>query len=220
MALDLSPVVSLAEYKQRVGRLDDDTTDDDAIGDLLTTVTRVVERRTGVAPGMLVPQTAQVFTFDAHGGTRLHLRDETGRQLFLRAITANSLNVDDDGDGDFEYLLDAADAWVRPGPVNAPTYDEPWTHVDLVPTAAGATITGWPRLTACVQITGDWGWETTPGALRERVVGIVREVLDAERIGGGGQSYDPEERITSVPSARALLFMLEQEYSRRLPVIV
>jgi hypothetical protein len=93
------------------------TDDATAIGAMLLTVTRVVERRIGLAPGMLLPQTALTFTFSATGGKRLYLRDERGFQYLLRAITADSLKVDSDADGAFDdYLFDSADAWVSPVP--------------------------------------------------------------------------------------------------------
>lgn len=217
--LDLSAVVSLAEYKARVGRLTTDTVDDATIEGLLATVTRVVERRIGAATGMLIPQTGATITLDGKGGSRLYLRDESDRQFFVRTITADSLKVDTDGDGTFNYLLDAADLWVRLGPVNAANAGEPYTWIDLVPTVSTASILAWPNLPASIQITGALGWASTPGALRERVSGIVRELLDAHRAGAAGiTGYGADEMIESVPGARALMAMIEREYSYRLAI--
>jgi hypothetical protein len=218
MAIDLSPIVSVSEFKSTVGRLETDTVDDTKIAQLLGGITRVLERRMRYAPGMFVPQTALTFVFSAEGGHILRLRDEVGLQYFLRSITADSLKVDVTGDGTYDYLLDDDDLWVEPRPVNAATQGEPYTHIALKPYAAGATITRWPDLESSVQILGNWGWETTPGVIKDRVIGMVREVLDAERAGGAQVSaYDVEEAIQRVPSARALLAVLEREYSRKLP---
>lgn len=219
MTINLSPVMSVGEYKARAGRLTTDTVDDTVIGELLTSVTRVVEKRLGYAPGMLVPQTALTFVFDGSGESILRLRDERGFMYPLRSITADSLKIDSDFDGSFDdYLFDAADAWVQLAPVNASQYGEPYTWIELRAVTT-APITVFPSGRANIQIVGNWGYAETPGVVRERVYGMTREVLDAERNGGASVSqYDMEEVINRVPSARALLAVLEREYSQRIPV--
>ena len=220
MAIDLStPIASAAEFRDRVGQLSTD--DDSTISALLLTATRVVERRIGVAPGMLLPQTSLTFTFSAEGGSRLRLRDERGFQYLLRAITADSLKIDSDLDGSFDdYLLDTADAWVSGFPINAATFNEPWTAIDLVPITS-ATITAWPDAANCVQIVGDWGVAASSavrGALKERVIGIVRELIEAHHA-GVAQSYTAmEDAINTIPKARSLMAMIEREYNYRIPM--
>lgn len=220
MAIDLStPLASAAEYRARNGQVSSD--DDTMISTLLLGMTRVVERRIGVAPGMLLPQTSLTFTFNASGGQRLRLRDERGFQYLLRSITADSLKVDTDADGSFDdYLLDTADAWVQLYPANASDFDEPYTAIDLRSGITGATLTSWPDADYSVQIVGNWGASATSAIranLKERVIAIVRELIDAHRAGAAMNVYAVEEAITRTPTARALMAMIEREYNYRLP---
>ena len=220
MTIVLAPLASREEYLVRVGRLPTDTTDDDILADLLPGASRVVEKRLGFGPGMLAPQTGLTLIFDAYGGSELVLRDESQLLYPLRAIDGNGLCIDEDGDGAYDdYALDLNDAWVQGLPVNALTLGEAYTAIRLRSGVSGATITAFPHRASCVRITGNWGPSVTRGIFKERVIGIVRELLDAHRDGAATQSYDIEEAIERTPKARALLTMLTNEYSRKLPVI-
>lgn len=219
MAIDLTAIATPQDFREQVGELSSD--EETMTGVLLTTLTRVVERRIGVAPGMLKPQTALTFTFTAYGGTRLYLRDERGSQYFLRSITADSLKIDTDADGAYDdYLLDTADSWVRPLPVNAATFNEPWTAIDLLPLTS-ATITAWPNAEASVQIVGNWGVASGSAiqmALKERVIGLTHELIDVIHAGYALSESMIEGTIETRPAARSLMRLIESEFSYRIPV--
>ncbi|HEX3088972.1 MAG TPA: hypothetical protein VHQ23_09975, partial [Ilumatobacteraceae bacterium] len=159
MAIDLTAIATAAEYKARNNR---SSSDSDALLDVyLLGVTRVVERRIGVAAGMLKPQTNLTFVFDGSGKRRLYLRDERLGQYLLRSITADSLGVDNSQSGAYtDYTLDLADSFVQGVPSNADTFNEPFTAIDLLP-ISGASLGIWPPFRASIQITGNWGWATT-----------------------------------------------------------
>jgi hypothetical protein len=219
MAIDLvTPIASAAEFRDRNGMLS--SNDDSMVETLLLTVTRLIERRIGVAPGMLLPQTSLAFTFSATGGSRLYLRDDRGFQYLLRSITTDKLEIDDDADGSFDdYTLDTADAWVSAFPVNAATFLEPYTAIDLL-NITTATITAWPKARNCVQITGNWGVAANSAiraALKERAISIVRELIDTHRAGAAMSVDAMGSAVESVPAARALMHMIEREYNYRSP---
>jgi hypothetical protein len=219
VTIDLSAIATPQELRDQIGELSAD--DENMASVLLTTMTRVVERRIGVAPGMLKPQTALTFTFPAYGGSRLYLRDERGLQYFLRAITADSLKIDTDGDGSYDdYLLDSADAWVRLYPVNAASFSEPYTAIDLT-TATGVTITSWPEREAAVQIVGTWGvanGSAIQNTIKERVIGLTRELIDVLHAGYALSESGLDGAIETRPAARSLMWLIEREFSYRRPM--
>lgn len=213
MAL-LDAYANAAEYRARVGKVS--IAEDATILTLLTSVSRVVEKRLGVMVGAFNTHSG-VYVFDGTGRSLLRLRDRAGRQYFLTAITADSLKIDSDLDGSYDdYTLDLSDAWVRGLPENAAAGSEPYTAIELRPLTS-ATITTFPNLPGCVQITGTFGWAAVPGAIKDRVVGITRELIDVQHAGAAMLVSDVEGEIDRVPAARALMSLLEREYSHRLP---
>lgn len=219
MAIALTAAATAAEYRERNGRVS--TSLDTLLGTLLTTVTRVVEKRIGLAPGMLVAQASETFVFDAIGGTTLYLRDRAGMQYLLRTVTADGIGVDGEQDGTYDYYeLDFADAWVRGLPENAAAFSEPFTAVELLSHMSDADPVKWPDQRASIQIAGAWGWATTPGGVKERVIGIVRELVDTHGAGmANPASFTAvDDAIERIPAARGLMSMLETEYRYRLPI--
>lgn len=216
MAIDLTAYASAQEYRDRNGRVS--TSDDTMVDALLLAVSRVVERRCWVAPGHFKSQTALAYTFTATGGSVLYLRDERGWQHYLRSVTADKIEVDSEVDGTFDgYVLDLADAWVVGYPTNASTYSEPYTALRIRPGVANADPTSWVEGVE-VRITGDWGYASTPGAIKERVIGITRELIDVHRAGAALTVNAVDDMIQRHPTARSLMSLLEEQYSARLPL--
>lgn len=214
MAYDLAAAATAAEYRARVGRVS--SAEDAVVTAMLTTVTRVVERRAGVAPGMFNAQTDSLsFKFNAHGGTILILRDEQGLKYFLRGVTADGIDIDSEKDGTFDgYQLDFDDAWVRGLPANASQFSQPYSEIELLPHVTNAAPIAWPDHHAAVRITSTtWGWAAVPGAVKERVIGITRELIDAQHAGLAMTVSAVEEAIDRVPAARSLMALLEREYN-------
>lgn len=215
MALDLTAYATAAEYRNRNDR---SSTNSDALLDAyLLAISRVMDRRLGYAPGMFKPQTSIIYYVTSYGGTRLRLRDERGEQLLLR--TASAIGIDSELDATYDgfTLVLGTDAWVRGYPVNAATNGEPYTALDLLPGVANADPVEWDTGEE-VRITGNWGWAATPGAVKERVIGITRELVEMHVSGGAGVLQDINTAIEMNGNARALMYLLEQEYSVRLPI--
>lgn len=214
MAIVLTPYASADEYRQRNGRLD--RTDDAALTAMLSSVSRAVDKRCSVHPGAFNQHTTLTFTFDGYGGSTLPLRDEQGLQYFLRTISTDGLKLDFTMDTVADYSLDFADAWVRGLPANASQFNEPYTSIELLPLTT-ATVEYWPDLRASVTVAGTWGWPSVPGAIKERVIGLTRELVDVHHSGAAQIVSSADDLIQSMPSARALMNMLEREFSYRIP---
>ena len=216
MAL-LSAYATVDEYKSRNGKIS--SAQDSELDGLLTTVSRMLERRTGMMPGAFNSHTPATYVFDGRGGRILRLRDRAGRQYFLQTITADSLKLDTDLDGSYDdYLWDLSDAWVRGLPENAAALSEPYTALELRPVST-APLTSWPNYPGSIQIVGTFGWAAVPGAVKERVIGITRELIETHRAGPTLTVQEVDQAIELNPGARSLMHMLEREYSHRLPAI-
>ena len=57
-----------------------------------------------------------------------------------------------------------------------------------------------------------------PGALKERVIGITRELIEAHHSGMAWNTDALNEVVNSVPRARSLMHLVEQEFNYRLPM--
>jgi hypothetical protein len=54
-------------------------------------------------------------------------------------------------------------------------------------------------------------------AMKERVIGITRELIEAHHAGIAQNYSAVEEAINTIPAARSLMYMLEREYNYRIP---
>lgn len=182
---------------------------------LLSLASRLWDRASGVADGMWAPIASSAYIFGSDGGARLRLRDERGRQYFLRTVTADSAKIDSDGDGSFDdYLLDLSDAWLVGYPANASGLGEPYTSLDLLPLVS-ATITTWPKLERAVQITGTWGYAQTPDAVKLRVVDIAHAL--SQRGYAGGMGADEALQVEQMPVW--VMRMVDSQWNHRIPAI-
>lgn len=186
MAL-LDPVATVEEYRAATGRAS--SAGDAQIFEALVSNTRRLERMAKAAPGYWQTHSA-TYDFDARGGPILRLR-QNGRGYCFTAITANSLQVDDDDDGTYEYSWDTADAWIRPEPVNASTASEPYKAIRIL-TGRSAPRTTWPNAEHSVRIAGTWGWAAVPRPVRAAVIEMAREELEAALSGSTRQLFGPD----------------------------
>jgi hypothetical protein len=213
MAWANTAYATIEEYRQRNGRLASES--DITLTALLLSVSRVVDRRLGVAPAEFAAQSAVTFVVKAAGGTLLYLRDEMGRQHFLRTVTAIGIDSEMDGTYDGYTLVLGTDTELRGYPVSASTYGEPYTALELLPGVSGASPTAWPD-GADVRITGDLGWAAVPGAIKDRVIGLTRELVQVH-LGGALTDEAINAALEANIGARSLMHLLEMEYSRRIP---
>lgn len=209
-ALDLStPIASPTEFRERNGRVS--SNDDTMVREGLLTMTRVVERRIGLAPGMLLPQPAQTRTFCGTGLSLLRLRDARGFQSLLR--TATAIGVDSENDGTFDgysWVLGTTSR-LRGFPVDAVTMNEAYTALELL---NGAPLPTWTDGVE-VRVTGDMGLAADSPirvSLKERVIALTRELLDAHHAGGAMSLNAVDDAIQTMPAARSLMHMIEREY--------
>ena len=218
MALDLTAYATTTEYRDRNGRVSTDS--DVLLSAFLLSVSRVIDRRLGVSPGHFKPQTALTYYVTARGGTLLRLRDERGEQLFLRTATAIGIDSERDATYDGSTMVLGTDAWVRGFPVNSATSSEPFTALSILPGVLNADPTEWGDCYD-VRVTGTWGWAATPGAIKDRVIGLTRELAEVHSSGAsslwsGSMTIEQiDNAITSTPTARALMYLLEMEYNYR-----
>jgi hypothetical protein len=197
------------------------TGDDSVLTSQLTLATRLTERSLRVMPGAFLPQSAETFTFDAIGGTRLYLRDNSGVQYFLRTVTADGIGVDLDRDGTYDYYaLDFADAWVRGIPESALAFNRPFTAIDLLPGISGAAPLVWPDQAASIRIAGAWGWAVTPEAIVDFVVHITHDLRSAHQAGATFEIPAIDGTISlRDQTGRWLWRQIETEYGARIVAI-
>ena len=217
MAL-LDAYATIAQYRAAIG--DKASAADATITAELTVMSRQLERALMLAPGYFnVSSASQARVFDGNGRDTLQLRDSAGYAYCLTAIATDGLAIDSDLDGSYDdYTLDFADAWVRGLPENAAAHSEPFTAIQLRP-VSGATLTTFPRLAGCVQITGTWGWAAVPQIIQDLVIrrthelrqGLVAGAMQAVASFDGGEPMQPRT---------AWLFKeAERLYGRQLPVL-
>lgn len=215
MAL-LDAYVTLAEYRARTGGKA--TAANATLSAQLLAVARLLERSLQVAPGAFNSATG-ARVFDGNGKSVLRLRDRQGLQYYLQSIDADSLKIDSDLDGSYDdYTLDTADAWVRGLPANAAAHSEPFTAIELR-SLMTATITAFPRLPGCVQITGTWGWAAVPGIIKELNAHLVYDLEQAQLAGGAGQLPAIDESLPLSDQTWRFWRQAERMYSRGLPVV-
>lgn len=215
----LSAYATIAQFRAAIG--DKATAADATITAELLTMSRQLERALGLAPGYFnASATGQARVFDGNGRSILELRDREGYGYCLTAIVADSLAIDSNLDGSYDdYTLDLSDAWVRGLPANAAAHSEPFTAIELRPLTT-ATLTIFPRLPGCVQITGTWGWAAVPQIIIDLVIHRTHDLRQGLSAGATGAiaAFDSPEQMQ--PRSLWLFREAEKLYGRRLPVIV
>lgn len=210
---------SLEEYRVRAKFSATGADEIAAAEEDLAACSRLLEHELGVALGALHESTGTRI-FDGSGTHVLYLRDRAGRAYYLQAIDANSLKIDSDLDGSYDdYLLDLDDAWVRGLPENAVANGEPFTSIELR-SLATATLTVFPRLPGCVQITGTWG---LPAALLQLakaiVISMTRDLRDHFAAGAANQYQAIDASMPLSDQTWRLISSMKQALSRRVPTI-
>ena len=217
MAL-LDSYATIAQYRAAIG--DKATAADATITAELTVMSRQLERALMLAPGYFnASATSQARIFDGNGRDTLQLRDTAGYGYCLTAIATDGLAIDSDLDGSYDdYTFDLADAWVRGLPENAAAHSEPFTAIQLRPLSS-ATLTIFPRLPGCVQITGTWGWSAVPQIVTDLVIRRTHELRQG-LVAGAMQAVPAFDGAEPMQPRTAWLFHeAERLYGRKLPVI-
>ena len=212
-------LASLDEYRVRAKFTSTNADEVTAAEEDLAACTRLLEHELGVAQGQLTFSTG-TRVFDGSGHSVLYLRDRAGRAYFLQSIDADSLKIDDDLDGSFDdYTLDTDDNWVRGLPENAVADGAPFTAVELRPTTA-ATITAFPALPGCVEITGTWGLTSTLQQVAKAIViSMTRDLRDHFAAGSANQYQAIDETMPLTDQTWRLIRSMKQSISRKIPGI-
>ena len=184
-----------------------------------TAASRIFDFEVGVVEGGFNPITATQFEFDSYGGSLLYLRDGSGRQYFLRTITANLLTLDTDADGVYDnYTLDLDETFVRGFPANALAHGQAFTAVQLLP-HSGTALSAWPIGPATVRITGSWGFATIPVGIKRAVAFITRDMRDRLTASSTGEFQMMDSGVVVRDDTWRTVQQLKRMYSRRLPVV-
>ena len=217
MAL-LDSYATIAQYRAAIG--DKASAADATITAELTVMSRQLERALMLAPGYFnASATSQARVFDGNGRDTLQLRDTAGYAYCLTAIATDGLAIDSDLDGSYDdYAFDLTDAWVRGLPENAAAHSEPFTAIQLRPISA-ATLTIFPRLPGCVQITGTWGWAAVPQIITDLVIHRTQELREAMKSGQTRELPSFEGGVSMSKTTSWLYREAERLYGRQLPVI-
>lgn len=189
-------------------------TADSALSGQIAGMSRLLEKSLQVAPGAFNSATG-TRVFDGSGEATLVLRDRYGLAYFLQTIDADSLKVDSDLDGSYDdYTLDLADAWVRGLPENAAAASEPFREIELR-ALSSATLTTFPKLPGCIQITGTWGWSAVPDVIKQLVVHRTNELRQALAAGALQEVSSFEGALPMRPYTNWLFREAERLYGRR-----
>lgn len=213
-----------AEYRAAVGSKTSGT--DATLNAQLIAASRLLERSLRVMPGAFnthgSAQTPVEYTFDARGGTVLHLRDRAGMQYFLQTVEADGIGIDSEVDGTFDgYGLDFSDAWVRGLPENAGSADgEPLTAIELLAFLSTCVPTRWPDRIASVRITGTaWGWAAVPRIVKDLAIHLCHDLRDAQLAGDAGSIPTIDGGDLPLSQETWRFWRLAQgEYSHKIPV--
>ena len=159
---------------------------DDLLAEQLAAASRIVDQELRVAPRHFTPHTER-YVFSGGGGAVLWLRDEAGFAYGLRSVVAGGIRPDYAYTGRYDQeAWDLDDVWVWPRPRNGAQLGVPYHALELRLVGA-APMTVWPWVDGSVSIEGEWGWATTPGAIRELTVHVARDLRDSLRAGAAGR---------------------------------
>jgi hypothetical protein len=91
-------------------------------------------------------------------------------------VTLTTLKTDEGRDGTFENTWASTDYWLEP--LNAAADGEPYTAVRVNPDGG---FQFWPGYTKSIQVTGKFGWATTPAAISEATTILAGRFLKRTR---------------------------------------
>ena len=97
-------------------------------------------------------------------------------------------------------------------------HSEPFTAIQLRPLTT-ATLTIFPKLPVCVQITGTWGWTAVPQIIQDLVIHRTHDLRQGLSAGAVGSlsAFDAPDQMQ--PRTLWLFREAERLYGRALPVI-
>lgn len=203
------------QYRARTG--DQTTGTNTTLNAQLLGISRLLERALSVMPGAFNTHTG-TYTFDGNGKAILPLRDWAGNAYPFTAITADSITIDDDGDGSYDdFTLDLSDAWMRALPANNAAFSEPFWEIEIR-ALDSATLTVFPNLRGAVRITGTFGWTAVPDLITELVCHRTHELREALKEGGTGTFPAFEQGVSMRPNTAWLWREAEGLYGRRIPI--
>ena len=196
------------EYRERTGA--SSSVEDDILNEQLEAASRVIDTELRCAPGTFAPYTGR-RVFSTRGGPVLYLRSDGGLAYALRSVDPDSIKPDYDLTGIYDQQAwDLDDLWIGPQPRDASDDGIPYHGIELRPLAIAPKST-WPAAGGSVEITGSWGWASTPAPILNLCVHVAREMRDSLRGGAAARV----EVIDDVSSYRDDTWRLWQNVKRR-----
>lgn len=191
------------EYRARVTKAD--VADDADVLEQLTAVSRLIDARC-----------RRFFTKDATVQARLY--DGNGKSVIKvdDIATATGLIVKCDLNGDYdvtdsnETLTIDVDFWLGPAAAVFGSEPRPYYWLEVVPTSTKLSV--WPNQKRAIQVTATYGWATPPGAIKEAVIAVTREIRDMQEAGYSLNLQTIDAAIQSAPQASFILQDIVNRY--------
>ena len=187
---------------------------DALIGELLAAAARYTDRRLGVCPGGFapIPERTVRFWCGRRPSRVLGLRDEEGALWPLRSWTRIAADYAGAGIADRVWTPADAGAWVVLEPVSEPG-GRPGRMLRIWGGHRDAAESVWPSDPGVVDVTGMFGWRSTPGPVRELTVAVARHMRDAHRGGSAAMMAAADVAVATDPKTAILWRRAEMEFS-------
>lgn len=195
-----------SEYRDRVEKSDEG--DDTTIDAQLLAVSRLFDRQ--CRRFFTKDASALARTYEGNGRTRIRIDDVADTSGVVVKV---DLDADFDYDQADETLTVDSHYWL--GPVDADKGSEPWPYryLDIVPNNGRLSV--WPAQPRALEVTATFGWPAVPGAIKEAVIMIVRELRDLQQAGMTMALESVDQVVNLSPTAFSILQRIKREYERK-----
>ena len=202
-----------ADADQFRARNQNSADDDELVEEMLDAAARYLDRRLGWCPGAFAPIVSATVRFWPGPPKRvLRLRDTEGAAWPLRTWTEISVDYGGTGTPDHTWTPTTA-PWIIAQPASANITGRPYRSLRLQGSHNLATESIWPSDPGYVDVTSQWGWAATPGAMTELTIHVARSLLDSHSGGAAAVISALETGVKLTDVASMLWRRVEMEYS-------
>ena len=173
-----------AEYRARTNK--SDTTDDAELDELLTGVSRWIERYCNRVFNL---SASEARDFDGSGERWLYVDD---------VVSITVVAVDEVLDDAYSKSVTASNVVGRPR--NADNIGEPYTALWLSDRSVNTELYSWPQGEGNIRVTGVYGWpDAPPNSVREACALIAHEVRDLQESGIAATLQNIDSQVAIAP---------------------